>query len=226
MSASRREFIERLSATAVLGALPLSELAPTAADLVAGASGGAEEWDMSWTARVAGKKHRACFDCAEHDNGVGAWRASLWEQQYESALGAARADIVTVLILRHVAAVLALKQELWDRYGIGKDKNVKHPTTDQVTDRNPILLTAQDGMPPMIDSFALPNFLARGGVVLACGAALRNWSGNVARKDGVSADEAYKRVLAGVYPGVIVQPSGVFAAVRAQQEGCAYVRAS
>jgi hypothetical protein len=27
-------------------------------------------------------------------------------------------------------------------------------------------------------------------------------------------------------PGVILQPSGVFAAIRAQQEGCHYIRAS
>jgi hypothetical protein len=166
------------------------------------------------------------FDCADHENGAGVLRASLWESQYVSTLGAQRSDIITVLILRHHASVLALSQDMWDRYGIGAQKGVRHPLTEKDTDRNPTLMTAADGIPAMLEGFGLRAFLSRGGVVLACGAALRNWSPTVARKDGIPADEAYRRTIAGLVPGVLVQPSGVFAAVKAQQDGCAYVRAS
>jgi len=38
--------------------------------------------------------------------------------------------------------------------------------------------------------------------------------------------EAQKRAVAGLIPGIILQPSGVFAAVRAGQAGCVYVKAS
>ena len=48
----------------------------------------------------------------------------------------------------------------------------------------------------------------------------------VRTKDGVSADEARKRALGYLVPGLTLQPSGVFAAIRAQEAGCTYLRAS
>lgn len=228
MTTNRRDFLGHLGATAVLGTFPLSEM--RLPDLLAieeaREAQAREEFDMSWTAKLAGKKHKACFDCAEIDNGAGVLRSSMWENQYVSTLGTERSDIITVMILRHNAAVLGLTQDLWDKYGIGAQKGAKSFLTDKETDKNPALLGAADGVPANLEAMLLKPFLARGGVVLLCGVALRNWSGTVATKDGVSRDEAYKRTLAGLVPGTIVQPSGVFAAVRAGQEGCAYVRAS
>lgn len=225
MSTNRREFLEKLTATAVLGTFPLSTLRP-AEVLAMTTPASLEEYDMSWTQKLQGRKHKACFDCVEPESGIGVWRAHMWEAQYQGVLGASAADIRTVLILRHNAAVLALKQEMWDRYDIGTTSNITHPITQQGTRRNPVFFTAADGLPEMVASWTLPNFLSRGGVVLVCGAALRFWSANVAQKDGVSAEEAYKRTIAGIHPGALVQPSGVFAAVKAQQEGCTYVHAS
>lgn len=224
MSTNRREFLERLTATAMLGALPLSAIRPT--ELLALSHAAPEEFDLSWIEKLKGKKHKACLDCVLPESGIGVWRAHMWEAQYQSVLHASPADIKSVLILRHEAAVLALTQQMWDRYDIGASAKITHPITQAVTQRNPTLLTAADGLPPMVASWSLPNFIANGGIVLACGAALQFWSPNVAKKDGVSPEEAYKRTIAGLQPGVLVQPSGVFAAVRAQQEGCVYVGAS
>jgi hypothetical protein len=219
MSTNRREFLGQLSAGAMLGALPFSDI--SARELLAASEIEVrEEFDMSWTSKVAAKKVRAIFDCAEHDNGAGVLRASMWEGQYSSTLSVPRSDIITVLILRHNATVLALRQEMWDKYGVGAAKGVKNFLTEQPTDRNPVLLGAGDGVPANMASLLLQPFLDRGGV------ALRNWSATIASKDGVSREEAYTRAVAGLVPGTIVQPSGVFAAVRAGQEGCAYVRAA
>jgi hypothetical protein len=38
--------------------------------------------------------------------------------------------------------------------------------------------------------------------------------------------DARKQAIAALVPGVILQPSGVFAALRAQEAGCLYLRAS
>ena len=227
MTTNRREFLGHLTAGAMLGTLPLSEI--SVSDVLAMEEQrlqAREEFDLSWTAKLAGRKHKACFDCAEHENGAGVLRSSLWENQYIATLGANRADIMTVMVLRHNASVLALTQEMWDKYGIGAQKGVKNFLTEKETDRNPVLLGAADNVPANIAGMLLKPFIERGGIVLVCGVALRNWSATVATKDGVSRDEAYKRAVAGLVPGAIVQPSGVFAAVRAGQEGCAYVRAS
>ena len=45
-------------------------------------------------------------------------------------------------------------------------------------------------------------------------------------RDKIGDDEARKRAIAYLLPGVILQPSGVFAAIRAQQAGCAYLKSS
>jgi hypothetical protein len=225
MTTNRREFLERVGATAVLGALPLSAM-PHLAEFTTPVS--AEGWDLTWTAKLKGKKHKACFDCAEIESGYGGWRASIWEGQYQAVGGAKPGEVITVLVLRHNAALLALSQDFWTKYSVGQEEKVTHPLTQQGTDRNPVLLsTATDNIPQMFDGFALPKFLERGNVALACNVALTFIAQKfVAAKDGVSPEEAHKRILTYVLPGVSVQPSGVLAAVRSQQEGCVYVRAS
>lgn len=225
MPTNRREFIERLTATAMLGTVPLSALQP-GAEMFTSPSVSLEEWDLSWIAKLKGKQHKACFDCAEPESGFGVWRASMWEGQYQAVLGTKPSDSITVLILRHGAAVLALRQEMWAKYSIGAESKITHPLTQQGTERNPALLGTADGLPENFAALTLPSFMARGGVVLACAVALQFWSANVAKKDNVSPEEAFKRTRAGVIPGIIVSPSGVFAAVKAQQEGCVYVHAS
>ncbi len=225
MPTSRREFLEHLTATAMLGAVPLSAM-PSGAELLTVPSASLEEWDLSWTARLKGKTQKACFDCAEPESGFGIWRASMWEAQYHAVLGAKPSDTATVLVLRHDAIVLALKQETWAKYTIGADAKITHPLTQQGTERNPALLGTADGLPANFAALTLPSFMARGGIVLACAVALQFWSGNIAKKDNVSAEEALKRAKDGIIPGILLQPSGVFAAVKAQHEGCAYVHAS
>lgn len=184
-------------------------------------------WDVRWPARLTGTV-RTVFDVPEVESGYGVWRASIWALQYQAALGTAPADMSTALVLRHNAIVLAMRQEFWDKYGIGKLKGVTHPATLEPTDRNPALLSSTRGeVPAAYDAFALDKFLARGGVALACDLALRDCVGLIEREDGVSADEARRRAIALMVPGVILQPSGVFAVFLAQQAaGTMYIRAS
>src|SRR5512132_1770187 len=114
MTTNRREFIERLGATAMLGALPVTALQPFMSSSAPSAPS-AESWDFSWTNALKGKKHKALFDCAEVESGYGVWRASIWENQYHEALGAKPTDTKTVLVLRHNAVVMGFKQEIWDQ---------------------------------------------------------------------------------------------------------------
>ena len=226
MSSNRREFIERLGATAMLGAFPAAGLRPLA-ELVQPAPTLPASWDFSWTNALKGKKHRALFDCTDIESGLGVWRASIWENQYQEALGAKASDVKTVLVLRHKAIVLALQQSVWEAAGIGAGEKVMHPVTQQSTDLNPVLLSAsRNEIPAMFDAFALPKFLERGGIVLACNLALQNFAGRWAQKAGLSPEDAGKRAAAGVIPGVVLMPSGVLACVKAQEEGCHYVKAS
>lgn len=219
MPSNRREFIEHLGAAAMLGALPLTSPEFGAAAMVPPQGA---QWDLSWVDKLKGTGHKALFDCTEIENGYGIYRASFWDMQYTSAMNVRPADMRTVLILRHHAVAMALRQELWDKLAIGKAKSVKAPFTEQPTDKNPALIT--EGVPPI--ALDLPKFIARGGIALACNLALQEWVAALAAKDGVDMAEAQKRIAAGIVSGVTLQPSGVFAAVRAGEAGCVYVKAS
>jgi len=221
----RRDFVGRLGAGALLAGVPLPVDASVRA-LAQSQPLSAEDWDLSWVNRVTGK-YRAVFDVPEIDSAYGVWRASIWGKQYQEVLGAKPNDLSAVLVLRHNGIALAMQQTYWDRYAVGKEKNVLHPVTQQGTDRNPALLSSKRGeVPEMFDDAALDKFLARGGIALACNLALQDVIEAIQKKDSVNGADARKQAIAMMVPGVILQPSGVFAALHAQDAGCKYIRAS
>jgi hypothetical protein len=227
MTTNRREFIEHLGATAMLGALPLTAMPSALHEFMQPLNGSADEFDFTWTNKLKGKAHKALFDCAEIESGYGVWRAGMWDGQYQASFGTKPSETATVLVLRHAALVLAFQQDFWDKNGIGADDKVTHPITQQSTDKNPALLSStRNEIPAMFDAFALPNFISKGGIVLACNVALGFFSAGLAKKAGITEEEARKRAVAALLPGVLLQPSGVFACVRGQEAGCVYVRAS
>ena len=225
MTLDRRGFVGRLAASTLLAGLPLPIDASVRA-LSQSRPATAEEWDLSWVKRITGK-YRAIFDVPEIDSGYGVWRASIWGKQYMDVLGAKPNELSPVLVLRHNGIQLAMQQTYWDKYGIGKEKNVLHPVTQQGTDRNPALLSSlRNEVPAMFDDAALDKFLARGGIVLACNLALQDVVEAIQKKENATEADARKQAIGFMVPGIILQPSGVFAALHAQDAGCKYIRAS
>ncbi|MBL8996533.1 MAG: hypothetical protein JNL44_04365 [Gemmatimonadetes bacterium] len=220
MTTSRREFLDRLATGGLaLGALPLALTAiPDALEAQPPAQG---TWDTTWPAKLTGKV-RAVYDLPEVDSGYGIWRSSVWAAQYAETMRVPVQETSTAMVLRHNGIVLAMQQAFWDRYDIGKVHGVMHPLTGQPTNRNPALMGEADGVPEPFASFALPHFMARGGIALACNLALQlDVAALIQRTDGVSEAEATRQARAMMIPGVILQPSGVFAAILAQHAGAA-----
>lgn len=237
MERSRREFIDSLllstvAGSAMIGAFPAALTAASLPDAgpeiaaglpgVAPAQGG---WDTGWGSRLTGRI-KSVFDVAELESGVPVWRASIWTAQYEETLRVPASEMSTALVLRHNAIALAMKQEYWDRYALGRTFSAVHPLTRQPTNRNVALLGESDGVGAPFSNFTLERFLARGGVALACDLALRVLVAPVVQQvDGGTADQAYATARQGLVPGVILQPSGMFAVIRAQEAGAFYFRA-
>jgi hypothetical protein len=217
---NRRKFI---GAAAAMAVLPKAAFAALPSDLTGAVT--SDEWDVSWTGRLKGK-YRAVFDNTEPESGYGVWRAAAWARQYMDVLKAAPADVSPAIVLRHNAIVLAMQQSFWEKYGIGAAKKVTHPLTGQPVDKNPALLDEKDGIPEPFNQAALTKQLSRGVTVLACNLALQDCVDMIARVEKVSDDQARKLALAYLVPGVILQPSGVFAVTRAQESGASYVKAS
>jgi hypothetical protein len=227
MSTTRRQFIDSLALGGLaLGAAPTA-LRAASLDVAPGDEEALQgEYDLTWPSKLTGRL-KAVFDVPEVEAGWGTWRAIGWARSYETVRHLRPSEMSSVMVLRHNAIILAMQQSYWDRYDIGKMKGVGHPLTGQPSERNPALMTARDGLPVRFGQNSLADFQARGGVVLACALALEfDVAGHIAATDKVSEAEAWTRARGYLAPGVILQPTGVFAVMRAQEAGAMYIRAS
>jgi len=225
MDATRRDFLGKITAgAAAYSAIPFG-LALTAC-AAEGSSQANSEFDLTWPNKLTGK-HKAVFDMAEIESGYGLWRGMAWAGQVQQYMSAAPTDVSLAIVLRHNAISLAMDQAYWDKYGIGKTNSVKHPMTQEPTDKNPALLGVAGGVPAPFDAAALPEQQKRGVIFLACNLAFNlDVVPTVEKAEKVSTEEATKIAKSHILPGVLLQPSGVFAATRAQEAGCTYLKAS
>ncbi len=223
MSTTRREFVERMAAGAALvGGIPLTSRLEKVTATVSAAP--KDTWDLSWGKRVTRAKNKAVFDSPEIESGLGVLRAGIWKAQVNDVQGVPMPEIATVVVMRHEGIVLAMQQPFWDKYGVGAAKKATgmdgKPTTT-----NPALVSPGDsGLPPVIAGARLEKFIAAGGIALACNLAFElDIVPMVMAKDGTAHDAARASAMAMLVPGVILQPSGVFAVVHAQEAGAQYV---
>lgn len=180
----------------------------------------AEVWDTSWTKRVTGK-HKALFDVPEVAGGVGVSRAAIWGRQYMDTLKVAASDLSTVLSIRHAGVFLFMTQAYWETYEVGKARKLtKEDGT--VMQYNPVL--PAPGAPGG-GSMMLDEQIRNGAIVLGCNLAFRNVVSLVEKKDGLTNAQAREKAKSFILPGVIMQPSGIFANVMAQEAGCVFVYA-
>src|SRR5256885_12447504 len=74
------------------------------------------------------------------------------------------------------------------------------------------------------DRSTLETLLDRGVTLLVCNIAAMNWAARLAQKLERDVEEARNQVRTGLVPGAILVPSGIFALIRAQNAGCAFMR--
>ena len=233
----RRDFLSQLAA-AGLATAGLSAMGGAAlvAQPVAGAGSAAPKFDDSWTARVRGARHKAVFDAPEVQDGLGLWQAWLFRRGYREALGPAEAEAtVPVVVIRHAATVLAIDDALWAKYKLGEMRKLNDPVTKKPAERNPFARPLPDAPKPegtlatMLEGQPEPNIqglLKEGAIVLACNVALENMIGAMAKRSGQTPEAIRAEAHAHLVPGVILQPSGVYAVLRAQEAGCVYLRST
>jgi hypothetical protein len=222
MTTPRREFLSWLGAGGVVAA---SGVRPGTTHRSIGLPQPvSDKWDMSWCERVNGSV-RAVFDSPHVDEGSALFRAQVWRDEHQEVYGTAPAQCSAVIVFRHEAIPLVMNDAFWARFNMGKELKLKDGKGKKWTTINPIA-TRTPGTPDKYAAYNLASFLGSGGIVLACNFAFGEMVNRFKEADKVSDDEARKRALDQLVPGVILQPSGVFAALRAQQAGCAYLVAS
>ena len=238
----RREFLGQIAASAmvlagaactapVAGAGQTTTPSPNAGATGAGSQG--VQWDDSWFGRLTAK-HKAVFDSPQIEDGLVLANASGYIRGMRDAAGAGDRDVQVVVVVRHAAIPMAFNDAMWQKYEIGKDKKVKAPRSEDWATRNPYLAGGgggRGGAAAGAESADRPqaNFAwlaSHGHILLACDLATRNYSNVIARNFKVEQRAVYDELKANLVPGFILQPTGVYAALRAQEAGCAYIRST
>ncbi len=182
-----------------------------------------EQWDVSWTKRITGK-HKAMFDIPEVEGGVGVLRSGIWQRQFNDVLKTQPGELTSVMVLRHNGIMLAMNQEFWTTYEVGKAEKLKGDD-GKTMKYNPVLPTPGQDAPASFRPLMLDKQIENGAIALGCGLAYRSVVSMIQKKDKLDATEARKKANSMLVPGVIMQPSGIFANVLAEEAGCVFVYA-
>ncbi len=223
----RREFIVKVAAAAALAGGVASAAPLHAAPLGTAKPHGGSPFDDSWTARVKAAKHRGVFDSPDIGRGMAFAQASTFMDGFKEMFGVTGDDVVAVVVMRHMGTALALSDAMWATHALGVRFKLDDPLTGKPAVRNPFITVSGDEDKEYIGvNASLPLLRARGAVLLACNKALMSFATDTAKKSGRSVDEVKAEYRAGLVPGVILQPSGVYATMRAQEVGCGFIRSS
>jgi hypothetical protein len=141
------------------------------------------------------------------------------------ALKVPQSELSAVMVIRHNAIFLAMNQEFWTTYEVGRVEKIKNDA-GKTQQTNPVLPAPNGPTPPAsMASLLLDKQIANGAIALACGLAYRSVVSLIQKKDKLTPAEARTKANSMLVPGVIMQPSGIFANVLAQQAGCVFVQA-
>lgn len=212
---SRRKFIGTLAATASITGLASPLLANSPSKIETKTVSEADTWFKN----VKGT-HRIVYDApAPHDGYPFIWTWVFYQTNNQT--GTPDSDMVAMVVLRHDAIPFAFKDEVWQKYNLGKVFNITDNTTKASALRNPYYTPKEGDYPaPGIDGIkALQD---RGAMFCVCGMAITVYSGMVAQQMGLNPEEVKKEWTEGVLPGIQIVPSGVWAIGRAQEHGCNY----
>lgn len=229
-SSHRREFLAHVATAAAVLAGTACTTPLGAAGLKSASSGGASRtapFDDNWTRRVTAAKHKAVFDSPAVDDGLALTHATFFMQGYREQLGAGGDDVVPVVVLRHAGTVIAMNDFLWEKYALGERAKVKDPITGKDALRNPFLHVSKDDKDPLVSPEAsLEGLIASGAVLLVCNKAAMRYAGQMAQKFNRDPEEVRAEIRANIVPGVMLQPSGIYATLRAQDAGCAFIKST
>lgn len=232
----RREFIGHLAASAIV--LASSACAtPAAVGQTAAAPSPAPRpqaarapthWDDSWFGRLTAK-HKAVFDSPEIEDGLVLFHAVGYVNGMRDALAAADGDTRAVVVIRHSAIPMAFNDAMWVKYDFGKHEKVKD-LNGKWARRNPFA-----DVPPGSSSrsgggsrqrYDMAWLASHGHILLGCDLATRGQAGLIAERTKGDSKAIYDELKANLVPGIILQPTGVYAVHRAQEAGCTYIRST
>ena len=188
-----------------------------------GAAPAPTKWDDSWASRITGK-HKAVFDAPEIAEGTIVGNAYVYLSAMKQVYSLADTDLSTVMVIRHSAFAMAVDDELWAKYELGKDAKVKDEKTRKWATRNPYYKAAPGETAGA--QFTLEALAKRGAILVGCNLAAMGLASEIAQKTKQNVNTVREEVRAHLLPGLTLAPNGVFAVMRAQEAGCTYIRST
>jgi hypothetical protein len=239
---ARREFLGQIAASAIVIAgtacaspATAGQTTPTPAPSPGNRgsqTGQAPQWDDSWFNRLTAK-HKAVFDSPAFEDGLALDQAAGYIRGMREAAGAGVDDVQVVVVMRHQAVPMTLNDAMWAKYEIGKEKKIKDYPSDNFATRNPFYSPAPSSnnnsrpAPPADRPQGTLVWLgAHRNILLGCDLAMRGFASQVAAKVKTEQRAIYEEFKANLVPGVILQPTGVYAVLRAQEAGCAFFKST
>lgn len=209
----RRDFIAGIAAAAA--AVGLGAEVPVSMAAEAGGGTAFQKW-----LETIGGKYRQVYDTPSVNGGF----ALIWSHVFlmtgAQGYGVPESDLGVVVVLRHSAIPIAMRDDVWAKYKLGAYFKVVDPATKAPAERNPFAFIRPGDMP--LPEAALEKLIARGVRVAVCHTAIHHQSMHIAKAAGLAHDVVKQDLLAAVIPGVQVVPSGVLAVNGAQTKGCTY----
>ncbi len=219
----RREFLAQLGiATALLtgSAGPLAAQNDDGRDASLPVAQGTK-WDTSWLEQLAKAQYRVVFDATNISDGFALDLTSTFLDHYHEVHGTSDEQLRAVIVMRQLGTPLALGDAIRDKFALGEELKINDRLTQQPARRNPFL---KPGSSNGSSDSALETLRSRGTILLLCNIAMNNWSSRHAEMSKRPVDKVREEVRANLVPGTLVVPSGIFALIRAQNAGCAYMR--
>lgn len=209
----RREFLARLGVAAATISFDADELRAASAPTTS-------PWDTSWLDRLATAQYRVVFNASEISDGAAMNYASTFLDQFHEVHNTTDKQTRPVIVFRRLGTAMAFNDAMWDRYAIGEDTK----TTDSgAPARRNVFWKGRPGAPPESVTDKIETLQGRGLICLVCNIAVNNVGYRYAEKVHRDVEEVRAELKANLVPGAILVPSGIFALIRAQNAGCAYM---
>jgi len=199
----RREFIARISAVAAAATFDAGEV-------LASSPATDGPWDTAWIDRMTRGKFRVVFNTTDIADGAVLNYIGTFFDHYKEVHSTRDDDLRAVSVFRRLGTPMAFNDVIWERYKLGEDRKITDPVTKAPALRNIHLKEMQE-------------MHARGMISVVCNVSVGSISQSLARATNRDAEDVKSEIKANLVPGVTLVPSGIFALIRAQNAGCAYM---
>ena len=177
---------------------------------------------MSWLERLKPATYRAVIDANVLEEGYATDLANGLLGDFRTVHGATDDQVGIVIVARRLGTPLVLGDAIWEKFPIGEDTKM-NDRDGKPYRRNPFY-RPRPGASPESAVTKLEALQKRGVILIVCNIAANNVARRLAEVTKRDPEEVKKEVFANFVPGTIVMPSGVFAIMRAQNAGCAFMR--